>query len=146
MWPSCPYRAYKPLSFQTLRNPQLRLFTCLVLWQTHQYLLTEDTLMTLYICYLDLLLFDEFFRDIRQRPFISMYNGHSYKYHTWLRTEVFEVAKLQKHPIKRAHTVKHTAAHSTKPSFMPKTNNQTPKKFSSLALSWAKVVKNWTSF
>ena len=25
---------------------------------------------------------------------------------------------------------------------MPKTNNQTPKKFLSLALSWAKVVKN----
>ena len=40
----------------------------------------------------------------------------------------------------------HTVAHSTKPSFMPKTNNQPPKKFLSLALSWAKVVKNWTSF
>jgi len=34
-----------------------------------------------------------------------------------------------------------TVAHSTKPSFMPKTNNQTPKKFFSLALNWAKVVK-----
>ena len=33
----------------------------------------------------------------------------------------------------------HTVAHSTKPSFMPKTNNQPPKKFLSLALSWAKV-------
>ena len=40
----------------------------------------------------------------------------------------------------------HTVAHSTKPSFMPKTNNQPPKKFLSLALSWAKLVKNWTSF
>ena len=29
----------------------------------------------------------------------------------------------------------HTVAHSTKPSFMPKTNNQPPKKFLSLALS-----------
>ena len=36
----------------------------------------------------------------------------------------------------------HTVAHSTKPSFVPKTNNQPPKKFLSLALSWAKVVKN----
>ena len=39
----------------------------------------------------------------------------------------------------------HTVAHSTKPSFMPKANNQPPKKFLSLALSWTKVVKNWTS-
>ena len=29
----------------------------------------------------------------------------------------------------------HTVAHSTKPSFRPKTNNQPPKKFLSLALS-----------
>ena len=29
----------------------------------------------------------------------------------------------------------HTVAHSTKPSFMSKTNNQPPKKFLSLALS-----------
>ena len=29
----------------------------------------------------------------------------------------------------------HTVAHSTKPSFMPKTNNQLPKKVLSLALS-----------
>ena len=36
----------------------------------------------------------------------------------------------------------HTVAHSTKPSFMPKTNNQPPKKFLSLALSCTKVVKN----
>ena len=31
-----------------------------------------------------------------------------------------------------------TVAHSTKPSFMPKTNNQSPKKFLSLALSCQK--------
>ena len=36
----------------------------------------------------------------------------------------------------------HTVAHSTKSSFMPKTNNQLPKKFLSLAPSCAKVVKN----
>ena len=36
----------------------------------------------------------------------------------------------------------HTVAHSTKPSFMPKINNQSPKKFLSLMLSWAKVLKN----
>ena len=36
----------------------------------------------------------------------------------------------------------HTVAHSTKPSFMLQTNNQPPKKFLNLALSWAKVVKN----
>ena len=36
----------------------------------------------------------------------------------------------------------HTVAHSTRPSFMPKTNNQPPKKFFSLALSCTKVVKN----
>ena len=40
----------------------------------------------------------------------------------------------------------HTVAHSTKPSFRPKTNNQPLKKFLSPGLSWAKVVKNWTSF
>ena len=40
----------------------------------------------------------------------------------------------------------HTVAHSTKPSFRSKTNNQPLKKFLSLALSWTKVVKNWTSF
>ena len=34
----------------------------------------------------------------------------------------------------------HTVAHSTKPSFMY--NNQPPKKSLSLALSWAKIVKN----
>ena len=38
----------------------------------------------------------------------------------------------------------HTVAHSTKPSFRPKTNNQPLKMFLSLALSRAKVVKNWT--
>ena len=36
----------------------------------------------------------------------------------------------------------HNFAHSTKPSFRPKTNNQPPKKFLSLALSCAKDVKN----
>ena len=36
----------------------------------------------------------------------------------------------------------HTVAHSTKRSFMPKTNNQPPKKALSLALSWTEVVKN----
>ena len=40
----------------------------------------------------------------------------------------------------------HNIAHSTMHSFRPKTNNQPIKKFLSLALSWAKVVKNWTSF
>ena len=36
----------------------------------------------------------------------------------------------------------HTVAHSTRPSFRPKTNNQPLKKFLSLAVSWVKVVKN----
>ena len=36
----------------------------------------------------------------------------------------------------------HTIAHSTRPSFRPKTNNQLLKKFLSLAVSWVKVVKN----
>ena len=36
----------------------------------------------------------------------------------------------------------HTVAHSTKPFSRPKTNNQPPKKFLSLSLSWTKVVKN----
>ena len=36
----------------------------------------------------------------------------------------------------------HTVAHSTKPSFMPKTNNQPHKNVLSLALSCTKVVKN----
>ena len=35
-----------------------------------------------------------------------------------------------------------TVAHSTRPYFRPKTNNQTLKKFLSLAVSWVKVVKN----
>ena len=36
----------------------------------------------------------------------------------------------------------HTLAHSTKRSFMPKTNNHPPKNVLSLALSCKKVVKN----
>ena len=40
----------------------------------------------------------------------------------------------------------HTVAHFNKLSFRPKTNNQPIKKFLSLAVSWLKVVKNWTSF
>ena len=36
----------------------------------------------------------------------------------------------------------HTVAHSTRPSFRPKTNNQPIKKFLSLAVSWVKFVKN----
>ena len=36
----------------------------------------------------------------------------------------------------------HTFAHSTRPSFRLKTNNQPLKKFLSLAVSWVKVVKN----
>ena len=35
----------------------------------------------------------------------------------------------------------HTVAHSTRPSFRPKTNNQPTKKFLSLAVTWVKVVK-----
>ena len=34
----------------------------------------------------------------------------------------------------------HSVAHSTRPSFRPKINNQPLKKFLSLALSWTKVV------
>ena len=37
----------------------------------------------------------------------------------------------------------HKDAHSTRPSFRPKTNNQPIKKFLSLLVSWVKVVKNW---
>ena len=40
----------------------------------------------------------------------------------------------------------HTVAHSIKLSFRSKTNNQTLKKFLTLALSCTKVVKNWMSF
>ena len=40
----------------------------------------------------------------------------------------------------------HIVAHSTRPSFRPKTNNQPLKKCLSLAISWVKVVNNWTSF
>ena len=36
----------------------------------------------------------------------------------------------------------HIVAHSTRPSFRPKINNQPLKKFLSLAVSWVKVVKN----
>ena len=36
----------------------------------------------------------------------------------------------------------HAVAHSSRPSFRPKTNNQPIKKFLSLAVSWVKVVKN----
>ena len=39
-----------------------------------------------------------------------------------------------------------SVTHSTKPSFRPKTNNQSIKKFLSLAVSCVKVVKNWLSF
>ena len=36
----------------------------------------------------------------------------------------------------------HTVAHSTRPSYSPKVNNQPLKKFLSLSVSWIKVVKN----
>ena len=36
----------------------------------------------------------------------------------------------------------HTVAHSTRPSYRPKINNQPLKKFLSLMVSWVKVVKN----
>ena len=36
----------------------------------------------------------------------------------------------------------HTVAHFIRPSFRPKTNNQTLKKFWSLSVSWVKVVEN----
>ena len=36
----------------------------------------------------------------------------------------------------------HTVAHSSRPSYRPKINNQPLKKFLSLAVSWVKVVKN----
>ena len=39
----------------------------------------------------------------------------------------------------------HNFAHCTMHSFRPKTNNQPIKKFLSLAFTWVKVVKNWTS-
>ena len=45
-------------------------------------------------------------------------------------------------PISMITLLMHTIAHSTKPSFMHKTNNQATKKLLSLALSWAKVFKN----
>ena len=38
----------------------------------------------------------------------------------------------------------HTVAHSTRPSFIPKANNKSLKKFLSLVVSWVKVIKNWT--
>ena len=40
----------------------------------------------------------------------------------------------------------HTVAHFTWPFFRSKANNQPLEKFLSLAVSWVKVVKNWTSF
>ena len=41
--------------------------------------------------------------------------------------------------------VRNTVAHFTRPSFWLKTNNQPLKKFLTLAFTWVKVVKNWTS-
>jgi hypothetical protein len=40
----------------------------------------------------------------------------------------------------------HNVAHSTRPSFRPKTNNQPITKSWSLAVSWVKVIKNLMSF
>ena len=54
----------------------------------------------------------------------------------------YTVAKL----ISMTSLLTHNVAHSTMHSFRPKTNNQPIKKFLSLAFSWVKVVKNWTSF
>ena len=59
----------------------------------------------------------------------------------------YEVMKFHRVQILSMTTLlTHTVAHSTKPSFRSKTNNQPLKKFLSLALSCTKVVKNWTSF
>ena len=40
----------------------------------------------------------------------------------------------------------HSVAHSTRPCSRPQTNNQSIKKFLSLAVSCVKVVKNWALF
>ena len=44
--------------------------------------------------------------------------------------------------IRMTQLLTHSVAHSTRPSSRSKTNNQSLKKFLSLAVSWVKVVKN----
>ena len=53
-----------------------------------------------------------------------------------------EISRAWRAVVSMTSLLMHNVAHSTRYSFRPKTNNQ----FLSLAFSWVKVVKNWTSF
>ena len=55
--------------------------------------------------------------------------------------KTFKICKLYM-DISMTSLLTHIVAHSTRPSFRLKTNNQPPKKFLSLAVSWVKAVKN----
>ena len=59
----------------------------------------------------------------------------------WINTKCSNLNLCHTHS-SMSSLLTHTVAYSTRPSFRPKINNQSLKKFSSLAVSWVKVVKN----
>ena len=60
----------------------------------------------------------------------------------WHSSYFFNICFLRKcKDFSMTQLLTHTVAHSTRPSFRPKTNNQPNKKFLSLAVTWVKVVK-----
>ena len=61
-------------------------------------------------------------------------------------SQVFSFLLFTTQSISMTQLLTHSVAHSTEPSSRPKTNNQSIKKFLSLAVSCVKVVKNWLSF
>ena len=66
----------------------------------------------------------------------SQMNQHNDFNNVTKEDKLFEISSRSQ-SIGRSMTtlLTHTVAHSTRPSFMPKTNNQLPKKVLSLALS-----------
>ena len=64
-------------------------------------------------------------------------------FENWILTGVFTLLHTK---FSMTSLLTHNVAHSTGYSFRSKTNKQPLKKFLSLAFTWVKVVKNWTSF
>ena len=82
----------------------------------------------------------------------TLLKGNCLEAHENLKGIVYGVIKISPSinsvmPFSMTTLLMHTAAHSTKPSFMPKTNNHPHKKFLSLALEQklSKMTKFWLS-
>ena len=89
-------------------------------------------------------------RDKKTQRFITMHAKMAKHgdHHWWIGAQILpDYQKVTYCTINSmTQLLTHSVAHPTKPSSRPKTNNQSIKKFLSLAVSCVKVVKNWLSF